>query len=87
MDDTLTEALGVGTSDLIQSTHWPNIDLIGAQMNLYWAEFKIPVWRMAGRGWKLWDALTDRLESDGVLDSYDLIFIDTPPALGYLTIN
>ena len=87
MDDTLTEALGVGTRDLIQSTHWPNIDLIGAQLNLYWAEFQIPVWRMAGRGWKLWDALTDRLEADGVLDSYDLIFIDTPPALGYLTIN
>lgn len=87
MDDTLTEALGVGTRDLIQSTHWPNIDLIGAQLNLYWAEFQIPVWRMAGRGWKLWDALTDRLEADGVLDSYDIIFIDTPPALGYLTIN
>ena len=87
MDDTLTEALGVGTRDLIKSTHWPNIDLIGAQLNLYWAEFQIPVWRMAGRGWKLWDALTDRLEADGVLDTYDLIFIYTPPALCYLTIN
>jgi chromosome partitioning protein len=34
--------------DVIQKTHWPNIDLIGAQLNLYWAEFQIPVWRMAG---------------------------------------
>ena len=56
-------------------------------MNLYWAEFQIPVWRMQARGWKLWDALSDRLNADGGLDRYDLIFIDTPPALGYLTIN
>ncbi len=87
LDDTLTEALNVKATDVIQSTHWPNIDLIGAQLNLYWAEFQIPVWRMNGRGWKLWDALTDTLAADGVLDDYDLIFIDTPPALGYLTIN
>ena len=34
---------------------------IGAQLNLYWAEFQIPVWRMALRGWKLWDALGNAL--------------------------
>ena len=87
LDDTLTEALQVKTQDIIQSTHWPNIDLIGAQLNLYWSEFQIPVWRMQSRGWKLWDALTDVLDADGVLDQYDLVFVDTPPALGYLTIN
>ena len=87
LDDTLSEALNITANDLIMPTHWPNIDLIGAQLNLYWAEFQIPVWRMQARGWKLWDALTESLESDGVLDKYDLIFIDTPPALGYLTIN
>jgi len=87
LDETLTEALTIGTQDVIQKTHWPNIDLIGAQLNLYWAEFQIPVWRMQARSWKLWDALTDRLEADGVLDAYDIIFLDTPPALGYLTIN
>jgi cellulose biosynthesis protein BcsQ len=81
------EALKLTTRDLVQKTHWPNIDLIGAQLNLYWAEFQIPVWRMAARGWKLWDALTDRLAADGVLDAYDVVFLDTPPALGYLTIN
>ena len=87
LDDTLTEALDVTATSLIQSTHWPNIDLIGAQLNLYWAEFQIPVWRMSGRGWKLWDALTETLAGDGVLDAYDIVFLDTPPALGYLTIN
>lgn len=87
LDETLTEALKIKSQDVIQSTHWPNIDLIGAQLNLYWSEFQIPVWRMQGQGWKLWDALTDILEADGVLDDYDVVFIDTPPALGYLTIN
>ena len=87
IDDTLSEALKTRSADLIQSTHWPNIDLIGAQLNLYWAEFQIPVWRMQGRSWKLWDALSDTLAQDGVLDDYDIVFLDTPPALGYLTIN
>jgi chromosome partitioning protein len=87
MDEALSAAMEMSSRDVIQSTHWPNIDLIGAQLNLYWAEFQIPVWRMAARSWKLWDALTDRLEADGVLSDYDLVFIDTPPALGYLTIN
>ncbi len=86
-DETLTEALKVSPRNVIQSTHWPNIDLLGAQLNLYWAEFQIPVWRMGLRSWQLWDALTNALESDGVLDDYDIVFLDTPPALGYLTIN
>ena len=87
LDDTLAEALKVTAPDLVQKTHWPNIDLIGAQLNLYWAEFQIPVWRMQGRGWKLWDAISESLAEDGLLDQYDIIFVDTPPALGYLTIN
>ena len=87
LDDTLTEALNVTAKDVIQATHWPNIDLIGAQLNLYWAEFQIPVWRMGLKGWKLWDALSNALARDQVLEHYDLVILDTPPALGYLTIN
>jgi len=87
LDETMTEAQKITAQSLIQKTHWPNIDLIGAQLNLYWAEFQIPVWRMQARGWKLWDALSDVLGADGVLDAYDIVFLDTPPALGYLTIN
>ena len=87
LDDTLSDALKVTSGELIQKTHWPNIDLIGAQLNLYWSEFQIPVWRMQARSWKPWQALTESLEADGILDQYDVIFLDTPPALGYLTIN
>ncbi|UWR35706.1 AAA family ATPase (plasmid) [Sulfitobacter sp. W027] len=87
LDETLTEALTISLKDVIQKTHWPNIDLVGAQLNLYWAEFQIPVWRMALRHWALWDALSSALEAGGALDEYDIILLDTPPALGYLTIN
>ena len=87
LDDTVDAALGIDPSGLVQRTHWPNIDLIGAQLNLYWAEFQIPVWRMQSRGWKLWDALPDALEAAGLLEAYDVVLLDTPPALGYLTIN
>ncbi|GAW37131.1 sporulation initiation inhibitor protein Soj [Roseovarius sp. A-2] len=86
-DETLTEALKVSARDIIQPTHWPNIDLLGAQLNLYWAEFQIPVWRMGLRSWSLWDALNNALTEERIVDDYDIIFLDTPPALGYLTIN
>jgi chromosome partitioning protein len=87
LDDTLSEARTRTARDVIQSTHWPNIDLIGAQLNLYWAEFQIPVWRMQARGWPLWDGLSNFLQDEGLLDAYDIVLLDTPPALGYLTIN
>lgn len=87
LDATLSEALKIEPREIIQKTHWPNIDLIGSQLNLYWAEFQIPVWRMQARSWKLWDALSETLAAQGLLDAYDLVFVDTPPALGYLTIN
>ena len=87
LEEMLDTALTKTAADVIQPTHWPNIDLVGAQLNLYWAEFQIPVWRMALRGWKLWDALGNALERDKVLEAYDLVILDTPPALGYLTIN
>lgn len=87
LDETMTEALASTPETLIQKTHWPNIDLIGAQLNLYWAEFQIPVWRMGLRSWPLWDALGNFLADEGILDRYDIVFLDTPPALGYLTIN
>ncbi len=87
LEDTVVQAMELSAQNLAHTTHWPNIDLIGAQLDLYWAEFQVPVWRMVSRSWKLWDALSERLEADGTLDYYDLVVLDTPPALGYLTIN
>ncbi|MEO1457054.1 MAG: AAA family ATPase [Pseudomonadota bacterium] len=87
LDDTLRAALDLDVASVVQPTHWPNIDLIGAQLNLYWAEFQIPVWRLSQRKWQLWDALNRFLERERLLERYDIVVLDTPPALGYLTIN
>jgi chromosome partitioning protein len=87
LDEVMTAALETKAADVVQKTHWPRIDLIGAQLNLYWAEFQIPVWRMQARDWPLWDALTTAFAEEGLLDAYDIVILDTPPALGYLTIN
>ena len=87
LDETQQEAVGFDPRQVVQKTHWPNIDLIGAQLNLYWAEFQIPVWRMQLPGWPLWDAVGNFLSGEGLLSDYDIVFLDTPPALGYLTIN
>jgi len=62
LDETLREALTVSPRNLIQKTNWPNIDLIDAQLNLYWAEFQVPVWRMQLNSWPLRDALEPDLK-------------------------
>lgn len=87
LDETLAHAAGIDPAALVQPTHWPSIDLVGAELNLYWAEFQIPVWRMRHGSWPLWDALGRFLGDAGLLEAYDLVILDTPPALGYLTIN
>ena len=79
--------LDLTADDLIRPTHWPTVDILPAQLNLYWAEFQIPVWLQTLRGWRFWDALGNFLADQRLLDDYDLVIIDTPPALGYLTIN
>jgi len=86
LDATLSQAVDVRLTDIVQSTHWPTIDLIGAQLNLYWAEFQIPVWRLGLRRWRLWEALGNGLAEEAI-GVYDLVILDTPPALGYLTLN
>lgn len=86
-DEALERAAAMSPADVIRPTHWPAIDLIGAQLDLYWAEFQIPVWRLALRSWKLWDGLAEALEEAARDGGYDLVILDTPPALGYLTIN
>ena len=86
-DPALADYANLTADDLIRPTHWPTIDILPAQLNLYWAEFQIPVWLQSSRGWRFWDALQNFLTDQHLLDDYDLVIVNTPPALGYLTIN
>lgn len=69
----------------IQRTYWDGVDLVPAAPFLFQAEFSLPAMQMRDTSARFWDVLNASLE--GVRDDYDLIIIDTPPSLSYVTIN
>lgn len=69
----------------IRSTYWDGIDLVAAAPFLFSAEFALPARQMNVAGSRFWDVLNAGLEP--VRGLYDVIVIDTPPALSYVTIN
>ena len=71
--------------DAIRPTYWSNIHLIGAAPRISGAQFHLPA-RAQKDGVKFWSVLSNGLDED-ILDLYDVVIIDTPPALDYLTIN
>ncbi len=69
----------------IRSTYWDGIDLVAAAPFLFSAEFALPSMQMRDSSARFWSVLADGLEP--VRDLYDVIVIDTPPSLSYVTIN
>ena len=81
--------LCAGTSDditpAIRSTYWDGIDLVAAAPFLFSAEFALPARQMQDAGARFWNVLNAGLEP--IRNLYDVIVIDTPPSLSYVTIN
>lgn len=68
-----------------RATYWDGVDLVPAAPMLFAAEFAIPSLQ-AQAGWpSFWKLLDQGLAK--ARTAYDIIVIDTPPALSYLTIN
>ena len=69
----------------VRQTYWPNIDLVCAAPLLYGAEFILPARQSKDPGFEFWRVLDRGL--DAIREDYDVIVIDTPPSLSYVTIN
>jgi chromosome partitioning protein len=69
----------------IRPSYWPGIDLVCAAPLLFGAEFALPARQTRDPGFEFWRCLDRGL--DHAREDYDVIVIDTPPALSYVTIN
>lgn len=76
----------------IQPTYWDGVDLVAANRELFSAEFYLPSRQMRsqqgstdGKGFRFWSVMRTALQD--VLEDYDYIIVDTPPALSYSVVN
>jgi chromosome partitioning protein len=69
----------------VRTTYWDGIDLVCGAPVLFNAEFLLPARQKSEPDFAFWRVLDSGL--DEAREIYDVIIIDTPPSLSYITIN
>ncbi|MFQ8433660.1 plasmid partitioning protein RepA [Amaricoccus sp. W119] len=75
-------------TEVIQPTNFPNLDIVPANLELQEYEYDTPValtGENAAEGRSFFTRISDALRE--VDDRYDIVVIDCPPQLGYLTLT
>jgi chromosome partitioning protein len=75
-------------ADVIRSTNFPGLDLVPANLELQEYEYETPLHaseNSSGAGRTFFTRISDALKQ--VDDRYDVVVIDCPPQLGYLTLT
>jgi chromosome partitioning protein len=69
----------------IQKTYWPGLDVIAANAAMNGADFMLANRQVSEDGFEFWSLLNHGLENARL--AYDIIVIDTPPAMSFTSIN
>lgn len=67
----------------IRPTYWHGLDLIAANLQLYGAEFSLSARQNKEPNFRFYRVLADGIKT--IEHNYDVVVIDTPPSLNYLT--
>jgi len=71
----------------ISKTYWSGVDIVAASPALFSAEFILPTRQINNPSFEFWKVLDLGLEEVRNSGEYDIILIDTPPSLSFLTLN
>lgn len=69
----------------IRRTYWPRLDLVPANLSLSQAEFELPVRAQRERNFAFWLVLREAIQKSTM--DYDVVILDCPPSLGFMSIN
>jgi chromosome partitioning protein len=69
----------------VRKTYWPRLDLVPANLSLSQAEFEMPVRAQREKNFAFWLVLREAIQKSAT--NYDVVILDCPPSLGFMSIN